>query len=275
MPYQIDAGSPDEDLEIEQDEDPHREATRGVGPVTGAAGSEAGSVDRASPFPVKPKGSRCSYQLEPFTYFRTRAGHTGPVHSRLVGRHALLVEVDGAAAALALATWARARPLGVDEVVPAARSVLFDGVVDVSALTAQLAAWTPGEPSAPGPLVEVGVDYDGPDLAFVADAWGTDVAGVVETHTSTEFVAAFCGFAPGFSYLDGLPDERAVPRLDSPRARVRAGSVGLAGSWCGVYPTDSPGGWRLLGTTDATLWDATRAQPALLAPGTRVRFVAR
>ncbi len=94
-------------------------------------------------------------------------------------------------------------------------------------------------------------------------------------HTGTTFVAAFSGFAPGFAYLAGLDDEHAVPRLDSPRTRVPAGSVALAGTWCGVYPTASPGGWQLIGHTDARLWDVERDPPALLAPGTRVRFVAR
>ncbi len=95
----------------------------------------------------------------------------------------------------------------------------------------------------------------------------------IEAHCGIEYVASFCGFAPGFSYLSGLPEKRAVPRLDSPRSRVPAGSVGLAGSWCGVYPTESPGGWRILGTTDAVLWDQDREHPALLEPGTRVKFV--
>ena len=89
-------------------------------------------------------------------------------------------------------------------------------------------------------------------------AWGTDVDGVVARHSEVEYVAAFCGFAPGFAYLSGLPPELAVPRLESPRPRVPAGSVGLAGGWCGVYPTASPGGWRLLGRTDAALWDPDR-----------------
>jgi KipI family sensor histidine kinase inhibitor len=194
---------------------------------------------------------------------------------RRIGTSAVLAEVAGAAEALALATWARSARIEAIEVVPAARTVLFDGVPDLGALTTLLDTWTPTSEPPSGELVEVPVVYDGPDLGFVAEAWGTDVAGVIARHTGLEFVSAFSGFAPGFAYLAGLPEELAVPRLDSPRPRVPAGSVGLAGTWCGTYPTASPGGWRLLGRTDAPLWDQDRARPALLAPGTRVRFVAR
>lgn len=192
---------------------------------------------------------------------------------RPVGPHALLAEVGDARSALGLALWARTAGLGVLEVVPAAETVLFDGVDDPYRLRERLAGWS-GEPPAVsrGP-VEVPVTYDGDDLDFVADRWGTDVAGVVERHTATGFVSSFCGFAPGFAYLAGLDEQWAVPRLDTPRSRVPVGAVALAGSWCGLYPTASPGGWRVIGRTDVALWDATRAEPALLAPGTPVRFV--
>src|SRR6478735_10993438 len=170
-----------------------------------------------------------------------------------VGRDALLVDVV--------------------EVVPAAQTVLFDGVADCGGLTTLLGSWTPTGARPDGQLVEIPVTYDGVDLAFLAEAWGTDDAGVVARHGEIEYVAAFCGFAPGFSYLAGLPVRLSVPRLESPRPSVPAGSVGLAGAWCGVYPTSSPGGWRLLGRTVAPLWDQARDQPALLPPGTRVRFV--
>lgn len=192
---------------------------------------------------------------------------------RTVGSRAVLVEVADAATALALATWARGR-VAADEIVPAARTVLFDGLGDPAGLEA-LHGWVPDATPPTGELVEVPVVYDGPDLPAVAERWGTDVAGVVRRHAAIEYVAEFCGFAPGFSYLAGLPDDLAVPRLETPRPSVPAGSVGLAGTWCGVYPTASPGGWQLLGRTDAVLWDQDREQPALLAPGTRVRFVAR
>ncbi len=192
-----------------------------------------------------------------------------------VGRSALLVEVSTTDEALSLAQHVRRAGVRLDDIVPGARTVLFDGVADRATLQAALQQWVPGGFASPGPAVEVPTTYDGVDLAVVAEAWGTDTAGVVAAHQAIEFVSAFCGFAPGFAYLSGLDDERAVPRRATPRTRVPVGSVALAGSWCGVYPTASPGGWQLIGTTDATLWDVDRAEPALLAPGTRVRFVAR
>jgi allophanate hydrolase subunit 1 len=197
-----------------------------------------------------------------------------------VGRDAVLVEVADSAQAVSLATWARSRGLARD-VVPGARTVLFDGLlhglpdgpldrpVDLDRFQAVLDSWRPTAAS-PGPLVELSVTYDGPDLDDVAQRWGCRVEEVAARHQAVELVAAFCGFAPGFAYLTGLDVD--VPRLPTPRARVRAGSVALAGRWCGVYPTSSPGGWRVIGHTDAVLWDARRDPPALLAPGTRVRF---
>jgi KipI family sensor histidine kinase inhibitor len=198
---------------------------------------------------------------------------TGRMQLRAFGPRAVLAEVGDARTALALAVWARAAGVDATEVVPAAETVLFDGVSDVDLLRERLAAWDGHAPEVVREPVEVPVTYDGADLAFVAERWGTDVDGVVARHTATAFVAAFCGFAPGFAYLAGLDDDLAVPRLDSPRPRVPAGAVALAGPWCGVYPTASPGGWRLLGRTSVALWDPARAEPALLAPGTPVRFV--
>ena len=94
----------------------------------------------------------------------------------------------------------------------------------------------------------------------------------MERHTATTFTVAFCGFSPGFAYCTGLGLD--VPRLASPRTRVEPGSVGLAGEFTGVYPAASPGGWRIIGRTNVRLWDTHRAEPALLTPGTTVRFVA-
>ena len=188
-----------------------------------------------------------------------------------VGRDAVLVEVGSSAEAVSLAAWARDRHLAAD-VVPGAGTVLLDGPADRDRLADQLEAWQPVA-LPEGSEVVVPVVYDGPDLDFLADHWGCSPDEVVRRHQGSVYVSAFCGFAPGFAYLTGLPEALAdVPRLDSPRTRVPAGSVALAGRWCGVYPGASPGGWRLLGRTDADLWDPSRAEPALLAPGTRVRF---
>ncbi len=190
------------------------------------------------------------------------------------GADALLVEVDDAAAALALYRAVRSADLAVRDVVPAARTVLLAGCADPERLAATLSELRP-EPTASSstPVVEVPTTYDGPDLEDVARRWDMTVAEAVATHTSTDFVVAFCGFAPGFAYCTGLPAALSVPRHADPRPRVPAGSVGLAGEFTGVYPTASPGGWRLLGRTDLTLWEADREEPAILAPGTRVRFV--
>ena len=191
-----------------------------------------------------------------------------------VGSDALLVDCTDLAEAMALHAEARRRDVAAHDVVPGARTVLFDGVADPAALADEIGSWRlePGS-SVAGDLVELPTSYDGPDLDDVAKRWDMTRDEVVDTHRGTEFVVAFCGFAPGFAYCSGLPDRLAVPRLDSPRTKVPAGSVGLAGAFTGVYPTASPGGWRIIGTTTAPLWDADRESPALLAPGTRVRFV--
>lgn len=193
------------------------------------------------------------------------------------GPQATLVEYDSIAEVMAAAAHLRrVRPSGVREIVPAARTVLVvhDDDVDRVALGAALADVAHVELDD-GDLVEIGVVYDGADLAAVASLVGIDVDEVVARHRAVEYRVAFCGFVPGFAYLVGLPAELHVPRLATPRPRVDAGSVAIAGEWAGVYPSSSPGGWRLLGHTDAVLWDEARAQPALLQPGMRVRFVAR
>lgn len=192
-----------------------------------------------------------------------------------VGDRALLIEVGTGEEAEALhAELLRRRATGelsVAEIVPAARTVLLDGLEAPSRLAERLASWeVPPVPRRAEDVVEIPVRYDGPDLPDVAAHWGVDEAEVARIHAEVEFRVAFCGFAPGFGYLTGLP--REVPRRATPRTVVPAGSVALAGPYTGVYPRSSPGGWQLIGTTDTVLWDHARVPAALLAPGTRVRF---
>ncbi len=199
------------------------------------------------------------------------ARHNEGVRVIAMGERACLVEVPDAVAAASLAAWARTSGLPAVDVVPAATTVLFDGIAP-SEVEAVLPSWTASGLDTAGALIRVPVTYDGADLDAVAQHWRCSVEQVVEEHTSTDFATVFCGFSPGFSYLSGLPSGRAVPRLATPRPRVAPGSVALADTWCGIYPGASPGGWLVIGTTDAVLWDADRESPALLPPGTRVRF---
>ncbi|MFB6850368.1 allophanate hydrolase subunit 1 [Streptomyces sp. NPDC056373] len=195
-----------------------------------------------------------------------------------VGEDALLVEVSSDDEAQALhAELLRRRAQGslsAREIVPAARTVLLDGLDAPARLAAELtAAELPSAPPRAGAVVEIPVRYDGPDLGDVAAHWGVPRSVVARIHAETEFRVAFCGFAPGFGYLTGLPPRYDVPRRATPRTAVPAGSVALAGPYTGVYPRSSPGGWQLIGTTDIVLWDHSRVPAALLSPGTRVRFV--
>ncbi len=195
-----------------------------------------------------------------------------------VGAGALLIELDSAAEVAALhAEVLRRRDAGelggVRDVVPAARTVLLDGVADPAALAARIAGWeVPPLAETEGPLVTVPVRYDGPDLAEVAALWGVAPREVVALVGAVVFRVAFCGFAPGFGYLTGLPQHLHLPRRDTPRPAVPAGSLALAGEYAGVYPRSSPGGWQLIGSTRAVLWDPAREPAALFAPGVRVRF---
>jgi KipI family sensor histidine kinase inhibitor len=200
---------------------------------------------------------------------------------RHVGPRALLVELDDLAqvqslyAALAERSRAGTLPTLVD-IVPAARTVLLDGVEDVGAMAAAVAECplTAVGPSEPGRVVEIPVVYDGEDLPWLAGRWGTTVAGAVALHSGAAFRAAFCGFAPGFAYLVGLPERCHVPRRPRPRPEVPAGAIGVAGEFTAVYPRPSPGGWYLIGHTEAPMWDPPRPEPALVVPGSTVRFVA-
>lgn len=195
------------------------------------------------------------------------------------GDAALLVELDDLDAVLALAAAARAAELaGVLDVVPAARTLLL--VVEpgtaLDPLLRRVTSLSPEPvPASAGDAVQIDVVYDGPDLAEVARLTGLAEEEVVAAHTGRPWRIAFGGFAPGFAYLTGGDPRLAVPRRDEPRTTVPAGAVGLAGEFSGVYPRPSPGGWQLIGRTDAELWVTDRSPPALLAPGGTVRFRAR
>ena len=195
------------------------------------------------------------------------------------GREALLAEVDDLDAALALYAALRTAALpGVVDLVPAARTVLIrlDPAVtspaEVEKATAGLQVT--GQHRVGTSTVEIPVRYDGPDLAEVAERTGLSPDEVVALHTGSRWTVAFAGFVPGFGYLTGGDPRLDVPRRDSPRTRIPAGSVGLAGRFSGVYPSDSPGGWQLIGSTTARMWDLDRPEPALLAPGIEVIFKA-
>ena len=163
---------------------------------------------------------------------------------------------------------------GVDEIVPAEATVVvrctherdeaigraLDMVVPVDATTRHEAPLT------------IDVVYDGPDIADLAHAAQVSIDDVVRLHATGTYEVAFCGFSPGFGYLRGIDRRLHVPRRDTPRSSVPAGSVGIAAGYTCVYPAASPGGWHLIGHTTAVLWDVERDPPALLQPGRGVRF---
>jgi KipI family sensor histidine kinase inhibitor len=122
-------------------------------------------------------------------------------------------------------------------------------------------------------LHEIPVRYDGEDIHEVAEKVRLSVDEVIRIHTSAEYRAFVIGFVPGFAYLGPLDARLALPRRDSPRKRVPAGSVAIAEAQTGVYPSETPGGWHLIGTTDTRMFDPGRERPALLSVGDRVRFV--
>lgn len=189
----------------------------------------------------------------------------------------LLVELADLNETLALFASLKAAPVeAIEEMIPAARTLMIRfrpekltaenlaGRISTRDLSARLA------PS--DKLIEIPVRYDGEDLEDVANLTGLSVEDVIRRHTESEFTVAFCGFAPGFGYLVGGDPALQVPRRQSPRTRIPAGSVALAGAFSGVYPQASPGGWQIIGTTPEKMWDLSRDPPALFQPGYRVRF---
>ncbi len=202
--------------------------------------------------------------------------------------HGLLVrfgrEISRAAndAALRLMRLSDAYPLeGVRDVAPAYASLMvrFDPRrlthTDVETYLRDLQTRAAGhEPMEPR-VIDVPVVYGGecgPDLAATAALCRMSEDGFVELHASVSYRVYFLGFSPGFAYLGEVPAEIAAPRLSAPRREVPAGSVGIAGRQTGVYPTASPGGWRIVGRTPLRMFDARREPMSLASPGDRVRF---
>jgi 5-oxoprolinase (ATP-hydrolysing) subunit B len=197
------------------------------------------------------------------------------------GERAVLLEPTDPAAVLTVRDWLVEQGYpGVVAVVPAARTVLVEvdpALLSVIRLRELLTGAEPVPPTdpAPGNLLELPVRYDGADLAAVADQLAIGAEELIRLHSGTEYTVSFCGFSPGFGYLSGLDPRLRVSRLATPRPSVPAGSVAIADEFTGVYPRVTPGGWRLLGRTDVPLFDLSRQPPAVLTPGTRVRFVPR
>jgi len=171
----------------------------------------------------------------------------------------------------------------VGRAVPAHATVLvpFDPLAMDATAAAELVRHAVGTMTgasgsdAAGDLIDIPVRYggsDGPDLEEVAERHGLSAADVIDLHAGARYRVLFLGFAPGFAYLGPLPEGIAVPRRATPRERVPAGSVAIAGRQTAVYPFATPGGWRLIGRTDIRMWDLGRASPALVMPGDAVRF---
>jgi len=205
--------------------------------------------------------------------------HDAPIVLRPMGERAVLAEVADLDGVVRLhAALAANPPAGIDDLVPAARTVLV-GFDPARIAAAAVRAWirtvaeAPAADPRPGPLVEVPLRYDGADLDDTAALLGIPVSDLVARHAAAEWAVAFTGFSPGFAYLVSEHWTFDVPRLDQPRTRVPAGAVGLAAGFTGAYPRETPGGWRLIASTDAVLFDPDAAHPALLPPRARVRFV--
>ena len=165
------------------------------------------------------------------------------------------------------------KPEGLVEAVPAARSVFVEGSPSFDA--GILVGLEAGRLDAPAPEAgahEIRVTLDGEDLPEVSSALGLSPEAFGESLLAASFTVGFLGFSPGFAYLYGLPARLRLPRRRTPRLSVPAGSLAMAGPYVGIYPASMPGGWNLLGTVDAVLFDPERQPPALFAPGDTVRF---
>ena len=212
-----------------------------------------------------------------------------PVGDRTASADAAELALAGRAQAIAAILDEARAARGLGRAIPAAASVLLpfdplafelDDAIGLGRRAAERAdAMTGPDLASAGddrPAIEVPVRYgggDGPDLAAVAEHAGLTPAEVVDLHAGARYRVLFLGFAPGFGYLGGVPEAIATPRRPSPRDRVPAGSIGIAGRQSAIYPRSMPGGWQLIGRTELVLFDPARPEPALLRPGAIVRFV--
>ena len=188
----------------------------------------------------------------------------------------LLVELKDLDETLALFDALTAEPIaGVEEIVPAARTLMIQfrpSTLERQTLVNRIAGQDLSQRrEVEHRRVEIPVHYNGEDLDEVATLLNINRAEVIQRHTAHDYSVAFCGFAPGFAYLTGGAGFQ-VPRRQTPRTRIPAGAVALAGDFSGVYPKASPGGWQIIGVTPLQMWDLNRAEPALLRPGYKVRF---
>lgn len=196
---------------------------------------------------------------------------------RPMGDAALLVETrDSTEAQKFRQALAAERIPGLRQLIPGYDTLLLcvdPLAVDLDALAERLPGLLRAPQAATNPKThEIAVRYGGEDLEAVAAELAMSVEEVVRRHSTPVYTVAFLGFAPGFAYLTGLDPKLQLPRLATPRTRTPAGAVAVAGEFTGVYPQATPGGWRMLGLTDARLFDVERASPALLAPGDQLRF---
>lgn len=175
-----------------------------------------------------------------------------------------------------------AKIVGIEEILPTYRSVqiMYDPLkIEYSELIRNLellSSKTVEGQKEKIKIIEIPTLYGkefGPDINFVAEHNKLTTDDVIKIHTGTDYLVYMLGFTPGFSYLGGMSESIATPRLASPRTKIPAGSVGIAGSQTGMYPSETPGGWQLIGRTPVKLYDPKKEPPVLLSAGDYVRYV--
>ncbi|MBI6547238.1 5-oxoprolinase/urea amidolyase family protein [Xenorhabdus lircayensis] len=194
-----------------------------------------------------------------------------------VNFNTIMVELSGLAETLALLDSLNVAPiLGIEEIIPAARTLMIrfrPTKISAQQLAAKICCRDLQERGhATEKQIEIPVHYNGDDLAVVAEILGFTVQEVIRQHTENEYTVAFTGFAPGFAYMVSDTLQWNIPRRKTPRTRIPAGAVALAGEFSSIYPQASPGGWQIIGITTERMWDLSRSSPALLQPGYRVNF---